>query len=151
VHGEERGAVQRAAFNWIVDPLDGTINYAHGIPVFNVAVALAEGEELLLGAIYDPARAEMFWARRGGGAYLNGTRLRVSEIATLDRAVLGFPSHPLKLDAVRPRYQAMLARVGPRTQPLINLGSQALQIAYVPAGRLEGMLPIPVDPWSPPA
>jgi myo-inositol-1(or 4)-monophosphatase len=151
VHGEERGAVQRAAFNWYVDPLDGTINYAHGIPVFNVAVALAEGDETVLGAVYDPTRDEMFWARRGGGAFLNGARLRVSEIRTLDQAVLGFSTHPFKLDAARSRYQAILDRVGPRTQHLVNLGSQALLVAYVAAGRLDGMLAIPVDPWSSPA
>src|SRR5262245_1783454 len=65
VHGEERGAVQRAAYNWYVDPLDGTINFAHAIPAFNVAIAIAEGDEVILGAVYDPTRDEMFWARRG--------------------------------------------------------------------------------------
>jgi myo-inositol-1(or 4)-monophosphatase len=151
VHGEERGPVQQAAYNWYVDPLDGTINYAHGIPVFNVAVALAEGDRTLLGAVYDPTRDEMYWARRGGGAFLKGARLHVSEIKSLDHAVLGFSTHPFKLDAVRSRYQAILDRIGPRTQHLVNLGSQALLVAYVAAGRLDGMLAIPVDPWSSPA
>jgi myo-inositol-1(or 4)-monophosphatase len=151
VHGEERGAIQQAGFNWYVDPLDGTINYAHGVPIFSVAIALAEGDETLLGAVYDPTRDEMFWARRGGGAFLNGARLHVSEIATLDLAVLGFSTHPFKLDAVRSPYQALLDRIGPRTQHLINLGSQALLIAYVAAGRLDGMIAIPADPWSSPA
>jgi myo-inositol-1(or 4)-monophosphatase len=151
VHGEERGAIQQSAFNWYVDPLDGTINYAHGIPIFSVAIALADGDETVLGAVYDPTRDEMFWARRGGGAFLNSARLHVSDIATLNQAVLGFSTHPFKLDAVRSRYQALLDRVGPRTQHLINLGSQALLIAYVAAGRLDGMLAVPADPWSSPA
>src|SRR5947209_14950309 len=116
VHGEERGAVARAAYNWFVDPLDGTINYAHGVPAFNVAVALAEGEETVLGAVYDPTRDELFSARRGGGAFLNGSPIHVSQIATLEHAALGFSCHPFKLDSVRPRYQAMLDRIGPRTQ-----------------------------------
>jgi myo-inositol-1(or 4)-monophosphatase len=151
VHGEERGAVTPAAYNWTVDPLDGTINYAHGIPAFNIAIALAEGDQPVLGAVYDPTRDEMFWARRGGGAFLNGTPLHVSAIATLDQATLGFSTHPFKLDAVRPHYQAMLGRIGPRTQHLINLGSQALLLAYVAAGRLDGMIAIPIDRWSGPA
>jgi myo-inositol-1(or 4)-monophosphatase len=152
VHGEERGAAPPAAFNWYVDPLDGTLNYAHGVPVFNVAIALAAGDEVLLGVVFDPTRDEMFWARRGGGAFLNGTRLHVSKIGTLDQAVLGFSTHPFKLDApIRARYQALLDRVGPRTQHLINLGSQALLIAYVAAGRLDGMLAVPLDRWSSPA
>jgi myo-inositol-1(or 4)-monophosphatase len=151
VHGEERGAVARAAYNWYVDPLDGTINYAHGLPVFNVAVALAEGDEVALGAVYDPTRDEMFWARRGAGAFLNDSPIHVSTIATLDQATLGFSTHPFKHDALRPRYQAMLDSVGPRTQHMINLGSQALLLAYVAAGRLDGMLAVPLDPWSSPA
>jgi len=152
VHGEERGAVERAAFNWYVDPLDGTLNYAHGVPVFSVAIAMTAGEETLLGVVYDPTRDELFHARRDGGAFLDGTRLHVSEIATLDQAVLGFSTHPFKLDApVRTRYQSLLDRIGPRTQHLINLGSQALLIAYVAAGRLDGMLAVPLDPWSSPA
>jgi myo-inositol-1(or 4)-monophosphatase len=152
VHGEERGAVARAAFNWYVDPLDGTLNYAHGVPIFTVAIALTEGEEMLLGVVFDPTRDEMFAARRDGGAFLNGERLRVSEIGTLEQAVLGFSTHPFKLDApVRSRYQSLLDRVGPRTQHLINLGSQALLIAYVAAGRIDGMLAVPRDPWSSPA
>jgi myo-inositol-1(or 4)-monophosphatase len=152
VHGEERGAVERAAYNWYVDPLDGTINYAHGIPVFCVAVALLEGEEAVLGVIYDPVRDEVFAARQGSGATLNGGGIGVSAIARLDQAVLAFSTHPFKLGAeIRGLYQATLDRVGPRTQHLVNLGSQGLQIAYVAAGRLDGMLAVPVDPWSSPA
>jgi myo-inositol-1(or 4)-monophosphatase len=152
VHGEERGAVAPAAFNWFVDPLDGTLNYAHGVPVFSIAIALAAGEETVVGVVYDPTRDELFQARRGGGAHLNGRPLSVSEIGTLDQAVLGFSTHPFKLDTpIRARYQSLLDRIGPRTQHLINLGSQALLLAYVAAGRLDGMLAVPLDPWSSPA
>jgi myo-inositol-1(or 4)-monophosphatase len=152
VHGEERGSVARVRYNWFVDPLDGTLNYAHGIPSFCVAVALMDGEETLLGVIHDPVRGEVFSACRGGVAMLNGAHISVSQIASLDRAVLGISTHPLKLDAgIRSRYQAMLDRVGPETQHLVNLGSQGLQVAYVAAGRLDGMIGVPADPWSSPA
>lgn len=152
VHGEERGAITRAEYNWYVDPLDGTLNYAHGVPGFTVAIALARGNETLVSAVYDPSRDELFWARRGEGAFLNGSRIAVSDVDTLDHAALGVSTHPFKLDApTRACYQAVLDRIGPRTQHLVSLGSQALHLAYVAAGRLDGALAIPLDPWSSPA
>lgn len=159
VDSEERGFTGEAEYEykWTVDPLDGTLNYAHGVPFFNVSIALQNRNYLLLAAVYDPLRDEMFSASRGGHTLLNGKDIARwwtpgEPIRTLDRAVVGLSTHPLKLDEdMRDPYLAMLGRLGPRTQHLVNLGSQALMMAYVAAGRLDAAIAVPADPWSSPA
>src|SRR5262245_63342975 len=92
--GEEGGARAGASeYRWLIDPLDGTTNYAHGLPIFAVSVALERAGRVELGVAYDPTREECFVAERGGGATLNGEALRVSSVETLDQALLvtGFP------------------------------------------------------------
>ncbi len=134
---EEAGRGERASpFLWVVDPLDGTSNFAHGFPHFCVSVALLFEGRSRLGAIYDPMRGELFTAVAGGGARLNGRRIRVSPIATLDRAMIttGFPYDP---PAHRAAVADLTARVIERVQMMRRSGSAALDLAYVAAGRLE--------------
>lgn len=137
----------RSRYCWIVDPLDGTTNYAHGLPLFCCTVALEVDGVLEVGAIYDPTRDELFTAERGKGAYLNGARLRVSETATLIDSLLvtGFPY------AVQERLQELVglfsAFLG-ESRAVRRLGSAALDIAYVAAGRMDGFWEQGLNAWD---
>jgi myo-inositol-1(or 4)-monophosphatase len=132
---------------WYVDPLDGTVNYAHGIPIFSVSIAFAENEDLSLGVVYDPIQDECFSAQRGSGARLNGQPLRVSTTESLDRSLLvtGFPYD------IRTNPENNLdhyARFALRTQGVRRLGSAALDLCYVAAGRFDGFWEFRLSPWD---
>lgn len=132
---------------WVFDPVDGTTNYAHGIPVFCAALALEIQGRATVAAIYDPTRRELFTAERGQGAYLNGTRMAVSRTARLIDAVLatGFPYD------VHQHGEAILARFGAfvtRARAVRRFGSAALDLAYVAAGRLDGFWEQRLRPWD---
>lgn len=153
VVAEERGIVgPRADFTWFVDPLDGTTNYAHQLPFFCVTLGVEGPAEdgrtrLLAGVVYDPTRDECFSAARGQGAFLNGVRLAVSGCASLERALLctGFPydvhQHPQAP-------LALFSRLVTRAQGMRRLGSAALDLAYVAAGRLDGFYELGLKPWD---
>jgi myo-inositol-1(or 4)-monophosphatase len=120
---------------WIVDPLDGTTNYVHGFPAYCTSVALAEGDEILVGGVYDPLRDECFMARRGGGAFLNGAALaapRVSELADAVAAV----SFPPRVTPESPAVADFLAAIT-ELQTVRRTGSTALNLAYLACGRLH--------------
>ena len=124
---------------WIVDPLDGTSNYAHGIPLSCTSVAVRDADGLAAGAIYEPFRAELFTAVRDGGAWLGGQRLRVSETATLGRAMVctGVQSDdPIAIAA----FAARLQRLHSTCRAVRCLGSPALCLAYIAAGRVDAFL-----------
>ena len=147
VVGEEGGGSTDARFVWVVDPLDGTTNYAHGYPVFGVTMALFDAGELVLGVTYDPLRDECFTAERGGGAWLNGRQLRVSTTPTLRTALLstGFPYHRF---TEGPNNIAQLTAVLMECQGIVRSGSAALDLAYVAAGRSDGHWEIGLKPWD---
>jgi len=132
---------------WIIDPLDGTLNFLHGIPHFSISIAHECRGRLLAGIIYDPVRDEMFMAERGLGAFVNDRRLRVSARSKLDEAVLatGIPflgrkHHPATLN--------MLESVMTNTAGIRRFGSAALDLAYVAAGRYEGFWESDLKPWD---
>lgn len=121
---------------WVVDPLDGTNNFAHGLPIFAVTLAAMAGETVLAGVTYDPLRDELFAARLGGGAWLNGRRMAVSKREQLEASIVatGFPYDK----ASNPDNNlAQFAAVTPRVRGIRRLGSAALDLAYVAAGRME--------------
>ena len=127
---------QPSEWKWIVDPLDGTTNFAHGYPIFCVSVALEYKGEVVVGAIYDPTRDEMFAAERGQGATLNGRPIHVSQTAELNRALLctGFPYDVRdKTDFARHFVNFIM-----NAQAVRRDGSAALNLAYVAAGRIDG-------------
>ncbi len=132
---------------WYIDPLDGTVNYAHHVPVFCVSIAYAYQGRLTLGAVYDPLRDEMYTAERGQGAYLNGKRLSVSSTSELKRSLLvtGFPydTWNTELDNF-----ANFIKFGKLTQGVRRLGSAALDLAYVAAGRFDGFWELSLKPWD---
>ena len=146
--GEESGSHAGSAdTTWIVDPLDGTTNFTHAFPMFSVSIAAVKAGELVAGVVYDPIRDELFSAERGGGAWLNGQRIRVSEAATVDRAMLvtGFPYNIRENpDYCYERFVMFLKHA----QAIRRLGSAALDCAYVAAGRLDGFWEVRLQPWD---
>jgi len=134
---EEAGVkIQDSPYRWVIDPLDGTSNYAHGYPHVCVSVAVLMDERAVAGAIYDPFRDECFVAALGDGAFLNDRQLSVSAIESLDRALVstGFPYEPPEQ---RSKVADLTARAIERVQMLRRSGSAALDLAYVAAGRSE--------------
>lgn len=145
--GEEGGAKGTHRYTWVIDPLDGTSNYLHGIPHWCVSIALVENGEPLHGVIFDPLRNELFIATRGSGTVLNDKRERVSERRDLAGAMLvtGFPPRE------RSRLEPQLACVGQLLQQAEDVrrtGSAALDLAYVACGRADGYFEAGVQPWD---
>ena len=131
---------------WIVDPLDGTTNYAHHIPIFCVSVALYQNHAVQVGAIYDPLRNELFAAERGGQATLNGRPIRVNSIRKLEQAVVGMEwAHA---EPLRKQSGEMLARLAPRAMTVRTNGSAALSGCYIATGRLDGYFHLSLSPWD---
>ena len=149
VLAEELGSAgqREGRFCWIFDPLDGTTNYAHGLPVFASSLALEIEGVVTVGAIYDPTRKELFTASLGGGAYLNGVPMRVSSTPTLLDALLvtGFPYtvHQASEELV-----SLFAAFLSEAQAVRRLGSAALDLCYVAAGRMDGFWEQHLKPWD---
>jgi myo-inositol-1(or 4)-monophosphatase len=143
--GLSTGAKQ-SAWKWIIDPLDGTTNYAHGYPCFCVSIAAECKGRIEIGVVYDPLRDEMFAAERGQGATLNERRLRVSAVDNLNRAMLctGFPYDVRE----RPRFARHFTNFTMQAQAVRRDGSAALDLAYVAAGRFDGFWEDGLHPWD---
>src|SRR5690606_25865960 len=145
--GEEYGTVsEQAHYKWIIDPIDGTVNYAHDITLCGVSIGLLEGEELILGGVYNPMMDELFIAEKGGGAFLNGKAITVSSKQTFDNAFLvtGFPYHfPEHKDPLSTFHR--LVRKG---LPVRRLGSAALDLCWVACGRFDGFWEFNLNPWD---
>ncbi len=146
---EEAGTVvgSDTSNRWIIDPLDGTTNFLHGIPHFSISIALERDSELYAGVIYNPVSDEMYVAERGTGAFLNGRRIRVSARRKLQEALfatgipfMGIPDHQLLL--------RQLERVMATTSGVRRYGSAALDLAYVAAGRYDGYWENGLNPWD---
>ena len=149
---EESGASENhtgdsaAEWKWIIDPLDGTTNYAHGYPCFCVSIGVERAGKLELGVVYDPMRNEMFAAERGQGATLNHRPMRVSEVADLSRAMLctGFPYDVRE----RPDFARDFSSFTMQAQAVRRDGSAALDLAYVACGRFDGFWEDGLNPWD---
>ncbi|HKR22887.1 MAG TPA: inositol monophosphatase family protein [Pyrinomonadaceae bacterium] len=137
---------KRSDWKWIIDPLDGTTNYAHGYPCFCVSIALEQLGVLEIGVIYDPVRDEMFAAERGKGATLNSRTIRVSEIDELNSAMLctGFPYNVRE----RPDFARDFANFTMSAQAVRRDGSAAIDLAYVACGRFDGFWEDGLNPWD---
>ncbi|MBV9862670.1 MAG: inositol monophosphatase [Alphaproteobacteria bacterium] len=132
---------------WIVDPLDGTTNFLHGIPHFSISIALERDGEIVAGLIYEPTRNEMFWAEKGTGAYLNDRRMRVSARRHLGEALIG-TGIPFVGRGDHALYIETMAEVIAATSGVRRLGSAALDLAYVAAGRYDGFWEFGLQPWD---
>jgi myo-inositol-1(or 4)-monophosphatase len=145
---EERGPILGDEDRvWYIDPLDGTTNYAHGVPIFSVSIAYAVYGKVIIGGVYDPMQNEYFFATRGGGAYLNGKKLRVSNVISLDKSLLvtGFPYDV----HINPNNNLNhYVNFTKKTRGVRRLGSAAIDLAYVAAGRFDGYWEISIEAWD---
>jgi myo-inositol-1(or 4)-monophosphatase len=148
---EESGAMHAIQpgdqVQWVVDPLDGTTNFAHQFPFYCVSIGVEQAGEIICGAIYDPHRDEMFSAGRGEGAFLNGERLRVSTVDTLQLALLitGFPyNFRARIETVMAQFHAFLMEA----QTVRRGGSAGLDLCYIAAGRCDGFWELELHPWD---
>ena len=145
---EEGGALERShTHRWIVDPLDGTTNFVHGLPLFAVSVALEVDGRAVVGVVFDPNLGECFTAERGRGARVNGVPLRVSSTATLGESLLA-TGFPYDVRAAADNNLAEHAALTRRSRIVRELGSAALSLASVAAGRLDGFWELGLGPWD---
>jgi myo-inositol-1(or 4)-monophosphatase len=146
---EERGSDVRpgSRYHWVIDPLDGTTNFAHGFPVFVVSIGVEFDGQGLIGVVYDPSRDELFTARAGSGARLNGQPIAVSTTEQLDRALLvtGFA---YDIRDTSNNNLDHFARFALKAQGLRRTGSAALDLSYVAAGRCDGFWEVKLNPWD---
>lgn len=148
IHAEESGvSEQKSEFRWLIDPLDGTTNYAHGYPAFCVSIALEHEGALKIGVVYDPLRDELFAAERGEGATLNAKKIRVSETDVIERALLctGFPYN---IRERGPEFVRSFINFLMTAQAVRRDGSAALDLAYVACGRFDGFWEDGLNPWD---
>jgi myo-inositol-1(or 4)-monophosphatase len=144
---EESGGSRGDAYQWVIDPLDGTTNFLHGFPHYAVSIALRHRERLQLGVVYDPFKEELFCAARGEGATLNSRRIRVGALSGLHGALLG-TGIPYRADQDLDAYLPTLKALIKDTAGVRRAGSAALDLAYVAAGRLDGFWEFGLTPWD---
>jgi myo-inositol-1(or 4)-monophosphatase len=148
VVAEETGGLEGSDHQvWYIDPLDGTTNFAHKLPIFSVSIAFADAGELSLGVVYDPMRDELFSAERGKGAWMNGDSIGVGGTTELSRSLLvtGFPYDRFENPDNNLAY---FNRFALRVQGIRRLGSAALDLCYVACGRMDGFWEIRLEPWD---
>ncbi len=132
---------------WIVDPLDGTTNFLHGIPHFAISIGLEEDGELIAGLVYQPISDEIYWAEKGRGAYLNDRRMRVSARRNLEESLIA-TGIPFRGHGDHPRYLRTLGAVMGATSGARRMGVASLDLAYVAAGRFDGFWEFGLKPWD---
>ncbi|MFC2018164.1 inositol monophosphatase family protein [Chloroflexota bacterium] len=144
---EEASAIDNGSeFTWVIDPLDGTNNYIHGIPFYSVSIALTAGEDIIIGTVYDPWMKELFWAEKGAGAWLNDRRIAVSDQKSLSNAFIG---SDLGYDAeAGRRFLAAVRNSWPQMFGLRIMGSAVLGLAYVACRRLGIYVHSCLYPWD---
>jgi myo-inositol-1(or 4)-monophosphatase len=145
---EETPAINTSSpFKWIIDPLDGTTNFIHGLPAFAVSIAVEYNSDVIIGVVYDPSRKELFSAMKSKGAFLNRKQIKVSNVKTLSESLLatGFPyelqyNFNLNIDIFREMYQ--------KSQGVRRIGSAALDLCYTACGRFDGFWEFDLNPWD---
>ncbi|MEE4178198.1 MAG: inositol monophosphatase family protein [Bacteroides sp.] len=138
---------QGESLQWVVDPLDGTTNFIHGVPVFSISIALMKDKEILLGVVYEINQDECFWAVKGKGAFLNDEPIRVSEAPTVNDSLLatGFPYYDYsRLD----QYMKLFTWCLRNSHGVRRMGSAAVDLAYVACGRFDGFFEYSLSPWD---
>jgi myo-inositol-1(or 4)-monophosphatase len=134
-------------YNWIIDPLDGTTNFIHGLPIFSVSIALQEYNELVVGVVYEINQDECFYAWKNSLAYLNGSQIKVSSAAAVNKSLLatGFPYYDF---SKQPIYIALFTELMKSCHGLRRLGSAAVDLAYTACGRVDGYYEYNLNPWD---
>jgi myo-inositol-1(or 4)-monophosphatase len=144
---ESPETTQGSCFRWIIDPLDGTTNYAHGYPIFCTSIALEAEGEIVLGAVYNPVMEDLFFAEKGKGASLNGNRLSVSRTTDLNKGFLG-TGFPYDLRENRNNNMNYFRALAMSAQSVRRSGAAALDLAYLAAGRFDGFWELRPMPWD---
>ncbi len=146
---EERGVVEGTdtSNRWLVDPLDGTTNFLHGLPHFAISIALERDQNLVAGVVYEPIHDEMFWAEKGGGAFLNDRRIRVSARRRIDESIFA-TGIPFKGKSDHAVFLRQLEAVMAVSAGVRRFGAAALDLAYVAAGRYDGFWETGLHPWD---
>ena len=147
---EEGGTVEGTdkSHTWHVDPLDGTTNFLHGLPLFAISIGLEREGQIVAGVIYNPATDDMFYAEKGQGAYLNNHRLRVAARRDFGEALVSCGIPPLANAAAHPRFKLELAAALARAGNLRRLGAAALDLGYVAAGRFDAYWERGIKSWD---
>jgi myo-inositol-1(or 4)-monophosphatase len=143
--GNDKG--KPSEYRWIIDPLDGTTNFTHGLPIFCVSIGVEYKGEMIAGVIYDPNTDELFTSEKGSGAFLNGKRIHVSHIDNIGRSILvtGFPYNIIENpDHAVEHFVNFLMKA----QAVRRLGSAALDLAYLASGRFDGFWEVALQPWD---
>jgi myo-inositol-1(or 4)-monophosphatase len=143
----EPATATAAAVQWIIDPLDGTTNYIHGVPNFAVSIAARQNGEAIAGVVWDPVRRELFTATAGGGAFLNGKSIRVSASARLRDSLIA-TGFPFRVRHLLPSYLRMFHEFMNAARDIRRLGAASLDLAYVAAGRFDGFWEYCLSPWD---
>lgn len=146
VVAEEKQNVPGTDMQWIVDPIDGTTNYVHSYPIFSVSIALAEQQNVLVGVVYAPMLKEMFTAKKGGGAWLNGKPISTSGESDLSKALLstGFPYSKDQVEMAMRRFNSLVRK----SRGIRRDGSAALDLSFVAMGRFDGFWEQGLSPWD---
>lgn len=144
---ENTASTKGERFNWVVDPLDGTTNFMHGLPAYTVSVGLMENDEVMVGVVYDPNRDECFSAYKGGGAFCNDNPIQVSDAPALKDSLIatGFPYYDFGLTQ---KYLQVLGSFMSRSHGIRRIGSAALDLVYVAIGRFEGFFEYNLNAWD---
>lgn len=145
--GEEYGVQDlQSEYKWIIDPIDGTVNYAHGIPLCCVSIALVHQDEIILGAVYNPMMNELFFAEKGKGAYLNDRKIQVSGNDNFEKAFLvtGFPYNISEEEGPLTVFHKVVSK----GLPVRRLGSAALDLCWVACGRFDGFWEYNLNAWD---
>ena len=147
--GEETGAAEGKdpTRRWIVDPLDGTTNFLHGMPHWSISIALEHKGEIVSAVIFDPVKDELFTAEKGSGAWMNDRRLRVSDRREMTETIYG-TGVPFTNNPGLPRFLRQVAALSPQCAGIRRLGSAALDLAYVAAGRFDGYWEFKLNAWD---
>lgn len=145
--GEETGVVDGDEYQWIIDPLDGTTNFIHGLPQFAISIALRIGTRVEHAVIYDPLKQDLFTASRGCGAQKNDRRIRVSAQPSLQKCLLG-TGFPYRSPEYREQYYKMLQEIAIQCVGVRRAGSAALDLAYVASGQLDGFWEFGLGTWD---
>jgi myo-inositol-1(or 4)-monophosphatase len=148
IFAEETGSKKMDSdYRWIIDPLDGTKNYISGIPIFSISIALQYKNDIILGIIYDPIQNEMFYAEKNQGAFLNGNPIKVNNEPNLENSLLA-TGFPFKFKQYLPPYMDCFEDLFLHCSGIRRMGSAAIDLAYVAAGRFEGFWELGLSPWD---
>ena len=147
IYAEETVQQEIGGYRWIIDPLDGTTNYIHGVPVFSVSIGLELDGEIILGVVLDPNRDELFYAEKGAGAFLNNKPIHVSGIAQPEMALLA-TGYPFRMKDYIDLYQESFKQLFAQVSGIRRAGSAAIDLCYIACGRYDGFWELGLHAWD---